>query len=121
MTDLLLAVLEKRVGLNLSVYDAYANVVGGLDLSEPAVDLGVSLAIASSHKDAAIPDHLAAIGEVGLTGEVRTVNAIDKRVNEAVKLGFKTIVLPKGSAVTAREGVKLLYVDTLARAVDVLV
>ncbi len=116
---LLMAVLEKRVGYSLSAYDAYINVIGGLEIDEPAADLGVCLSIASSYKNAPIPDDLAAIGEVGLTGEIRCVNATDRRVAEAANLGFTKIILPKGSKVTAPEGVKLIYVDTLQRCLGI--
>ncbi len=117
---LLMAVLEKRMMYPLSGYDAYVNVIGGLSIDEPAVDLGAVIALASSYKNLPIPQHLAAIGEVGLTGEVRNVNAIDVRVNEAARLGFKSIMLPKGSVVKPPEGVSLLYVDTVGRCIDLL-
>ncbi len=91
---MLLAVLEKRGGLRVSSCDAYLNTVGGLWLEEPAADLAAVLALASSYLDRAIPKDLAAIGEVGLTGELRTVQQIERRVSELRRLGFKTCVLP---------------------------
>ena len=91
---MLLAVLEKRGGLRVSSCDAYLNTVGGLWLDEPAADLAAILALASSYLDRPIPKDLAAIGEVGLTGELRTVQRIEQRVSELHRLGFKTCVLP---------------------------
>ncbi|MBR6480149.1 MAG: hypothetical protein IKT12_00470, partial [Thermoguttaceae bacterium] len=91
---LLLAVLDKRGGLSLSNCDAYINVIGGLELDEPAADLATVLAIASSAKDFVISADTAAIGEVGLTGEIRSVNAMNQRLNEVSRLGFKKCVIP---------------------------
>ena len=92
---LLLAVGEKRGGMKLSAFDAYINVIGGLRLDEPAADLPVILAVASSYRDAAIPSDLVAIGEVGLTGEIRSVSNINQRLSEVARLGFKRCVIPK--------------------------
>lgn len=97
--SLLLAVLEKRMGYNLSSQDAYVNVIGGIRVDEPAADLGVALAAASSYKGFSIGKDVLAFGEVGLTGEVRAVNNIEKRIAEGIKLGFKTIILPKGNKI----------------------
>ena len=94
---LLLAVLEKRVGMQLHNYDAYVNVVGGLKLDEPACDLGVVGAIASSFRNKPIDMSTVLIGEVGLTGEVRAINQIEKRVIEAARMGFKSCVVPAGN------------------------
>ena len=95
---LLLAVAEKRAGLKLSLFDAYINVIGGLRLDEPAADLPVVLAVASSYRDAVIADDLAAIGEVGLTGEIRSVSHMNQRLSEVSRLGFKKCIIPKGGA-----------------------
>ena len=95
---LLLAVLEKRAGMKLSVFDAYINVIGGLRLDEPGADLPVVLAVASSYRDAPITDDLVAIGEVGLTGEIRTVSHLNQRLVEAARLGFKKCILPKSGS-----------------------
>jgi len=95
--SMLIAVLEKRVGLNLAGEDAYVNVIGGLRLDEPAVDLGIALAVSSSFRNIPIEKNIMAIGEVGLTGEVRSVNQIEKRLNEAAKLGFTTCIIPQGN------------------------
>ena len=92
---LLLAVAEKRAGLKLSLFDAYINVIGGLHLEEPGADLPVALALASSYRDAAIADDLVAIGEVGLTGEIRSVSHMSQRLQEVARLGFKKVIIPK--------------------------
>ena len=94
---LLLAVLEKKAYLPLSNQDAYVNVVSGIKLDEPAADLGIALAVASSFKNVAISKELVAIGEVGLTGEIRSVSSIEKRVKEADRMGFKQCMIPESS------------------------
>lgn len=93
--NLLMAVLEKRARMNLSASDAYINIAGGIKMTEPAVDLGILLAIASSQKDIVMDEKTVVFGEVGLSGEVRSVNMADQRVQEAEKLGFETVILPK--------------------------
>lgn len=95
---LLMAVAEKRGGMKLNVFDAYINVIGGLRLDEPGADLPVVLAVASSYRDQTIPDDLAAIGEVGLTGEIRSVSHMNQRLSEVARLGFKKCIIPKGGA-----------------------
>lgn len=92
---LMLAVAEKRAGLHLGSYDAYINVVGGLRLDEPAADLPLILAVASVYRDKVIPPDLAAIGEVGLTGEIRAVNHISQRLQEVSRIGFKQCIIPR--------------------------
>ena len=104
---LLIAVLEKKVGLNLGNQDVYINVVGGIRLNEPAIDLGVILSTASSYKNMPIPKGTVAIGEVGLTGEIRSVNLIEKRIKEAEKLGFKTCIIPESNKKLLKESYKL--------------
>ena len=104
---LLTAVLEKKVGMSLGNQDVYVNVVGGIKLNEPAIDLGVILAVASSYKNMQIPKGYVAIGEVGLTGEVRSVNLIEKRIKEAEKLGFKTCIIPESNKKLLKESYKL--------------
>ena len=94
---LLMAVLEKRASLNLSNQDVYLNVVSGMKITEPAVDLGIIACVASSYKNISIPKDIAFIGEVGLTGEIRTVNLIDKRLKEVEKLGFKKCYIPQNN------------------------
>jgi len=95
--NMLIAVLEKVGGLGLAQYDVYINVVGGLALDEPACDLGVVMAIASSYKNQSVDAKTVFVGEVGLTGEVRAVGQIEKRITEAARLGFETCVIPSGN------------------------
>lgn len=113
---LLIAVLEKIVGMPFGNQDVYLNIVGGIKINEPALDLGTILASASSYKNISIPLETIAIGEVGLTGEVRSVNMIEKRIKEAEKLGFKTCIIPesnkkqlKGKYTATIIGVKNIY------------
>ena len=94
---LLIAMLEKKANIHLSNQDVYVNVVGGMRLEEPSADLGIALAIVSSAQNTPLPQDLIAIGEIGLTGEVRAVSSIEKRVKEAEKLGFKTCIIPEAS------------------------
>jgi DNA repair protein RadA/Sms len=95
---LLMAVAEKRAGLQLSQFDAYLNVIGGLRLDEPGADLPVVLAIASSYRDTPLSGHLAAIGEVGLTGEIRSVSHMEQRLQEVARLGFRKCIIPKNGS-----------------------
>ena len=104
---LLIAVLEKKVGMSLGNQDVYINIVGGIRLNEPAIDLGVILSSASSYKNIPIPKGYVAIGEVGLTGEVRSVNLIEKRIKEAEKLGFKCCIIPESNKKLLKEEYKL--------------
>ena len=92
---LLIAVLEKRMGLKFYENDVYLNVAGGIHLDEPSADLSIAMALISGITDKVIPDELIAFGEIGLSGEVRAVSHIEYRVKEAVRLGFTKIVLPK--------------------------
>ena len=104
---LLIAVLEKKAGLNLGSQDVYLNIVGGIKVNEPALDLGIILAAASSFKNISIKEDIAVIGEVGLTGEVRRVNMIEKRLKEAEKLGYKTCIIPESNKRVLKESFKL--------------
>lgn len=104
---LLIAVLEKRAGLMLGGQDVYLNVVGGIRINEPALDLGIILAAASSFKNISIPKEVIVMGEVGLTGEVRSVNLIEKRVKEAEKMGFQTCILPESNKKLLKDKFKL--------------
>ena len=104
---LLVAVLEKKAGLQLGSQDIYLNVVSGIHITEPAVDLGMIIAVASSFKNIAIEKNTVVIGEVGLTGEVRAVNLIDKRLKEAEKLGFKICIIPESNKKLLKEKYKL--------------
>lgn len=104
---LLMAVIEKKAGLNLANQDAYLNIVSGIKISEPAVDLGIVLSVASSFKNVSIKNDVAVFGEVGLTGEVRSVNFVDKRLKEVEKLGFKTCIIPESNKKVLKEQYKL--------------
>lgn len=117
--NLLMAVLEKKVGLRLAALDAYVNIAGGMKMTEPAIDLGICLAIVSSAKDIVIPDNVMVFGEVGLSGEIRAVNMAGQRVQEAKKLGFGTVVLPEvcRSSVGKVEGINLVYVSQIRDAI----
>jgi DNA repair protein RadA/Sms len=117
---LLLAVLEKRLGLPLQQHDVYVNVVGGLHIDEPAIDLGVVVAVASSLRDVAIDPELIVFGEVGLTGEVRAVGHVETRLREAAKLGFRRCLLPQANCQTPIANIALCGVRTVAEALQVI-
>lgn len=118
--NLLLAVLEKRGGVNIGMSDAYVNVIGGLQIDEPAADLALVLAAASSHRDQPIDPSTAAIGEVGLTGEIRSVTGLQQRLTEAARTGFKTCIIPRQGtqAIAAPEGMELLRVRNIREAIE---
>lgn len=115
----ILAVLEKRVGLNLSKQDVYINVIGGVEISEPAADLGIALAVATCARDVVVDSHTVIIGEIGLSGEIRAVNNIEKRINEAQKLGFKKAIIPAASAKFDEKfsGIEIIKVKRLIDAI----
>jgi DNA repair protein RadA/Sms len=117
---LITAVLTKRAGLRLSDQDVIVNVVGGLKIQEPAADLAVALAIASSHRDALLPGDMIALGELGLSGELRSVGHLDRRLAEAERLGFARCVLPRSALRRQRPktGLQLVPVETLREALD---
>ena len=117
--NLLMAVLEKKVGLRLAASDAYVNIAGGMKMTEPAIDLGICLAIVSSAKDIVIPDNVMVFGEVGLSGEIRAVNMAGQRVQEAKKLGCGPVVRPEvcRSSVGKVEGINLVYVSQIRDAI----
>ena len=117
--NLLMAVLEKKVGIHLAACDAYVNIAGGMKMTEPAIDLGISLAVVSSCKDIVIPDSVIAFGEIGLSGEVRAVSMAGQRVAEAKKLGFETVILPEvcRSATEKIKGIRLVYVSWIQDAI----
>ena len=104
---LLIAVLEKRVGLSLGSQDVYLNVAGGLKINEPSIDLGIVMATASSFKNKPIPKDMVIMGEVGLTGEIRRINLIEKRVKEAERLGFKSCIIPESNKKDLKDNYKL--------------
>ncbi len=115
---LIAAVLSRRAGINLSNQDIITNVIGGMRIGEPAADLGMALAIASSHRDAKIAQGLVALGEVGLSGELRAVPQLERRIAEATRLGFKRCLIPEASAKLSPgvKGIELLTAGTLAQA-----
>ncbi|MBQ6399826.1 MAG: DNA repair protein RadA [Clostridia bacterium] len=119
---LLLAVLEKRASQRTYNQDVYINVAGGLELSEPAADLALCTAVASSLKDRTLPPEVAVMGEVGLAGEVRTIPQCERRISECARLGFTTVIIPRSNArrIQAPEGVRIIGVDTVAQTLSVL-
>ena len=115
-----MAVLEKRLGLSIADCDAYVNIAGGLRISEPAIDLGIVMAIVSSFKNRPIDDKLLAFGEIGLSGEVRAVSMAANRVAEAKKLGFTTCIIPKScmDAVKEIKGIQIIGVSSVKDAME---
>ena len=120
--NLLMAVLEKRVGLPLSNYDAYINIAGGIRMNEPAIDLGIVMAIVSSYKKQSISPGTIVFGEVGLSGEVRAVSMPEQRVAEARKLGFKTCIMPQVSKDMLKkiEGIEVIGVKSVNQAMNLI-
>ncbi|MCL1858353.1 MAG: DNA repair protein RadA [Oscillospiraceae bacterium] len=119
---MLIAVLEKRLRLKLSLQDAYVNVVGGLKIEEPSCDLAVVLSIISSYKDIPVHNDIVAMGEVGLSGELRQISNIDTRVSEAIRLGFKKIVLPHKNIINIKKSeAEIIYVKSIFDALDLIV
>ena len=118
--NLLMAVLEKKVGIRLASCDAYVNIAGGMKMTEPAIDLGIALAVVSSSRDIVIPDTVLAFGEIGLSGEVRAVSMAGQRVAEARKLGFQTVILPEAcrSSIGKTEGIRLVFVNWIQDAIQ---
>ena len=118
---LLMAVMEKRAGLQLNLFDAYLNVIGGLQLSEPASDLPVALAVASSYRDSVISDDLVAIGEIGLTGEIRSVSHMNQRLAEVARLGFTKVIIPKygSEKLDVPAGLTVYRVRNIREAIEV--
>ena len=120
--NLLMAVLEKRLGVQMSDCDAYVNLAGGMRIVEPAIDLGIAMAIVSGFRNKVIDDKLIAFGEIGLSGEVRGVSMAEQRVMEAAKLGFTTCVVPEvdRSRIRHVEGIKVVGVRTVRDAIDLI-
>ena len=120
--NLLMAVLEKRMGLSLGECDAYLNIAGGIKVTEPAVDLGIVMAVVSSFRNVPLSPDMVAFGEVGLSGEVRSVPQLEGRVREAHKLGFKTCVVPATGEEALKKigGIKIIYVNSVAEAIDLI-
>ncbi|HOB82686.1 MAG TPA: DNA repair protein RadA [Peptococcaceae bacterium] len=121
--NLIMAVLEKRVGLNFSQQDAYVNIVGGIKIQEPALDLAIATALTSSFKNRSCLPGLLVMGEVGLTGEIRGISHLDKRLHEAKKLGFSHCLVPSGRENRRQfgkeEGLEIIEVKTLREALDI--
>ncbi len=118
---LLMAVMEKRAGMQLNLFDAYINVIGGLRLDEPATDLPVALAVASSYRDMPIADDVVAIGEIGLTGEIRSVSNMNQRLSEVARLGFTKVIIPKfgSEKLDVPEGLTVYRVRNIREAIEV--
>jgi DNA repair protein RadA/Sms len=121
--QMLLAVLEKRVGLNLGSHDVFVNVAGGIRVDEPAADLGIASSIVSSLRDIPVDSQAVAIGEIGLGGEIRTIAHSERRVQEAAKLGFKRIIVPKNNLKHLKNanGISIVGVETIVQAIKELV
>ena len=117
---LMLAVMEKRAGMKMSMFDAYVNVIGGLRLDEPGADLPVVLALASSYRDQCIPDDLVAVGEVGMTGEIRAVSHMNQRLAEISRLGFKKCMIPRGGSekLDIPDGLTVYRVKNIREAIE---
>ena len=120
---MLMAVLEKRGGLKLSQCDAFLNIIGGLTLDEPAADLAAIIAIASSYLDKPVPSHMTAIGEVGLSGELRCISHLEQRLSEVQRLGFTQCMIPANRAKELKPlpNLELLPVQNVAQALQILV
>jgi len=121
--QLLVAVLQQRVGLGLGTHDVYANVVGGLRIREPAVDLAVAVAIASSVRDLPVDRQAALIGEIGLSSELRSVNQLDRRINEAARLGFTRVIIPKvgGPTIDRLRAIEIVRCSNVSEAIEAAV
>ena len=120
--SLVMAVLEKRAGPQLSNADAYVNIAGGIKMNEPAIDLGIVMAIVSSYKNRPISEKTIVFGEVGLSGEVRAVSMPEQRVMEAKKLGFETCIMPQVSRASLQkiEGIDVIGVNTINEAIRLI-
>jgi DNA repair protein RadA/Sms len=121
--NMLLAVLEKRCGLKMNIYDVFVNIAGGIKVEDPAIDLAVITAMASSYNDVALPMEASFAGEIGLSGELRPVNQIEKRIAEAEKMGFKKFFLStynKKSITRKYKDIEIVYVDTVSRLLQKL-
>ena len=120
--NLLMAVLEKRLGIQIGDCDAYVNIAGGMKINEPAIDLGIIMAIVSSYKNRPIDEKTIVFGEVGLSGEVRAVSQAQQRVQEARKLGYETVIMPKVSAEGLEniKGIKIIGVSGIGEAIDII-
>ena len=120
--QMILAVLEKRIGLRFSIYDIFVNVAGGVYLSDPSIDLGIAVALVSSLRDMPVNSSSVFVGEIGLTGEVRGVSSIEQRINEARRLGFEKIFLPNSSfkKLHLKSNIKLFPIERISLVLDEL-
>lgn len=119
-SSIIFAILEKRIGLNLANQDIFVNIAGGVKIEEPAMDLGVGLAIASSFKNRPVLEKMVVVGEVGLAGEVRAVSQIEKRIKESARLGFKLCLLPKNNIVKGIDGMELKKIGKVEEALRIV-
>ncbi len=118
----ILAVLEKRIGLNLSKLDVYVNVIGGIEIDEPAADLGIALAVATCARDVVVSPDTVIIGEVGLSGEIRGVNNLENRIKECEKLGFKKVIIPENTKLNPKEfNIEIISIKRLMDAISACV
>lgn len=118
--NMLLAILERRFGLDFGVYDAYVNVVGGMKVTEPAADLAVATAIFSSYRNRPVPKGVMLFGEVGLTGEVRRVSAPERRISDAINLGFTKFIVPESKLPDFEKNVEIIKVKSLEQALKAI-
>ena len=118
--NMLLAILERRFGLDFGVYDAYVNVVGGMKVTEPAADLAVAAAIFSSYRNRPVPKGVMLFGEVGLTGEVRRVSAPERRISDAINLGFTKFIVPESKLPDFEKNVEIIKVKSLEQALKAI-
>ena len=118
--NLLMAVIEKKMGIQMGDYDAYVNIAGGMKITEPALDLALVMALISSYKNRPLDSKTIVFGEVGLAGEVRAVSQAQQRVMEAKKLGFETVILPEvnRAATESMKGIRLIYVAGIRDAIS---
>jgi DNA repair protein RadA/Sms len=118
--SILLAVLEKRAGMRLSAHNVFLNIAGGIKIDEPAIDLAVCAAVASSLKNQPAKNNFVVLGEVGLGGEIRSVGHIEKRIQEAEKLGFENVIIPQNNvkSLKSKNSIKLISVDNIVEAID---
>ncbi len=122
--NILIAVLEKKLGLYLNKYDIFINIAGGVKVNEPAVDFAIAASIFSSLRDIPVDSETVLVGEVGLAGEIRTISGIDRRINEADKLGFKKILIPKSNLKglnTGKRKIEIIGVDKIKDAINLLI
>ncbi|MCR5261811.1 MAG: DNA repair protein RadA [Candidatus Gastranaerophilales bacterium] len=113
----ILAVIEKRVGLKFNTSDVYVNITGGIEIDEPAADLGIALAIISCAQDVIVPNDVILLGEIGLSGEIRKINNLEKRISEAQKLGFKKVIIPKNNLTNKNYSLELVEVERITDAI----